>query len=267
MLVLIALGFIIKNRKKLSFYEKSFLTIALTGVLLSFGPFLHVDRHTIHHPFPIPLPYLLFYYIMPGFQGFRNSQRWEMLFIIAISILVGIILNKIFKNISFKKQFMLYLLLVLGILVEFSPFNFISVPQKKDFPKIYSWMNTTPPDTSFIILPIYNWNMQPYVGQELYREYFSTVEFRSMVNGYSGFSPPPWQSFIGFMHQSFPEEKSIDKLRSLGVNYIIIDKSSFDAEYKAHLSFYNGNMIVSVLKKEHTVLFIKNVDNYSVFKI
>jgi hypothetical protein len=267
LLILFAMGISIKNRNKISLYEKSFLTIAILGLLLSFGPFLHLFRQTIHHPFPIPLPYLLFYYIMPGFEGFRNSQRWEMLFIIGMAIFISLILAKLLKKISLNKQLIIYSLLLVGIIVEFSPFTFVHIPQIKDFPKIYSWMNTTSQNTSFIILPIYNWNMPPYAGQELFREYYSTVEFRPMVNGYSGFSPPPWQDFIYTMHNTFPQQKSIAMLHAMGISYIIVDKDSFDTEYSVHTDKYDGNMIIAALKKNRSVSFIKTIDTYAIFSI
>ena len=266
-LVLLTLGVCFKDRKKLTFNEKGFLTIAFTGLVLSFGPFLHLNRQTIHHPFPIPLPYMLFYYVMPGFQGFRNSQRWEMLFIIGIAVVISLVFVRILKRTSIKKQSIIYCLLFIGIIAEFLPFNYIIVTQKENFPKIYSWMATSPPETPFIILPIYNWNMQPYVGQELYREYYSTIEFRPMVNGYSGFSPPPWQEFIGYMHKKFPDNKSVLKLHALGVRYIIIDKNSYDQEHKVDNHVPAGNNIISELRTRNNLTFIKNEGNYFIFAI
>lgn len=266
LLFIFSVIYFIRNRKK-TMYEKSFITIAATGLLLSFGPFLHLNRHTIHHPFPVPLPYALFYYIMPGFQGFRNSARWEMLFIISIAILIGLELQIITKKISFKIKIAIYLVLIIGIIGEFSQIQFISIPQKKVFPKIYSWMDTTPVNSTFIFMPIYNWNMQPYAQQELFREYYSTIEFRPMVNGYSGFSPPPWQEFISFMHNNFPNDKSIYKLRDMGVRYIVIDKYSFDKGFHSKFEKIDGDTAITILKKDKLVTFIKSFDNYSVFAI
>jgi hypothetical protein len=267
LLVLLSIVYFFNKRKPVSLYEKTFLTIAITGLILSFGPLLHLNRQTIHHPFPIPLPYALFYYVMPGFEGFRNSQRWEMLFILGIVVFISLIMNTMLKNISLKKQIIFYSLLFIGIVAEFAPMHYISVPQKKDFPKVYSWMATTPANTSFIILPIYNWNMPPFVQQEFYREYYSTVEFRPMVNGYSGFSPPPWQDFIYFMHNTFPKQISIDKTQAMGVNYIIIDTKSYDVEYKTHQSHFNGSAILTKLKNNRSLMFIKTIGDYTVFAI
>ncbi len=266
-LVLVALVYLIKNRKTLTFYEKSFITIAVTGLLLSFGPLLHLFRQTIHHPFPIPLPYLLFYYILPGFQGFRNSQRWEVLFIISIAVVIGLVLNSFLKNVASEKKFLIYFFLIVGIIIEFAPIHFITIPQKNNFPKIYSWMATTPKNATFIILPIYNWNMQPNVSQELLREYYSTIELHPMVNGYSGFSPPPWQDFTYFMYKKFPKQQSISALEKLDVEYIIIDKATFDNEHKIHPNYPSGRAILAELKNSRKVVLVKHIDNFSVFAI
>jgi hypothetical protein len=267
LLIIGTIIYLFRNRKTITFYEKNFITIALTGLILSFGPFLHLNRQTIHYPFPIPLPYLVFYYIMPGFQGFRNSQRWEMLFIIGAAILISLAISRVLKNFSIKNQLFIFILLAFSIVIEFSPMSFISIPQKKDFPKIYSWMPITPKYATFIMLPIYNWNMPPNVEQELFREYYSTIEFRPMVNGYSGFSPPPWQDFIYFINKDFPKQNSINALSKMRVNYIIIDQMTYDKEHKLHPQNPTGKMIVAGLKKNKSLHFIRTVDTYSVFAI
>jgi hypothetical protein len=86
------------RRKEKNMYFNPFIITALIGLVLSLGPFLHINRQTIHHPFPIPLPYALFYYIAPGFQGFRNSARWEMLFVLCMAVAIAILLNRLLKN-------------------------------------------------------------------------------------------------------------------------------------------------------------------------
>jgi hypothetical protein len=261
-LVLLTVIYLLKNRKRIGLYEKCFLTIALLGLILSLGPFLHIGRQTIHHPFPIPLPYLVFYYLFPGFNSIRDSGNWNMLFIIGISVVIALVLNNFLAKFSHKTQIFVYLVLLAGVVLELNfPLKLYSIPQVKDFPKVYSWMATTPQNAIFIELPIYNWNYTPYVQQELYREYFGTINFRRTVNGYTGFSPPPWQDFISDMHQNFPSDKSIQKIQKLGVQYIIINKNDFDAEYRAKFEKYNGDEVIQILKKDNSVSLVKKFDD------
>lgn len=267
-LLLIYVIYYLIKMKKNHIFIYVFTTIALLGLLLSFGPLLHIGRHTVHKPFPIPLPYYFFYYLIPGFQGFRNSARWEMLFILASAIVISLVLHQRLSKISLKKKIVIYLLLFIGIIGEFNfPMHFVTVPQKKDFPKIYSWMATTPANATFIEMPIYNWNSPSALQQEMMREYYGIENFRKIVNGYSGFSPPEWQQMIAFMHTNFPNDASIQKLQKMGVQYIIVDKSSFDKGYRMNYEKFDGNAIVARLKKNPKIVFVKHVGNYAVFFI
>lgn len=254
-----ALFYVWKNRKHISWYEKSFFTISIVGLVLSMGPLLHLNRQTIHHPFPILLPYTLFYYLMPGFQGFRNSARWEMLFIISIAILIALIFNKFISHGSFKKKLILSLILFCGIIGEFPfPMHFVSVPQVKDFPAVYSWMAATPKKSTFIELPIYNWNTTPYVEHEMLRDYYSIRHVHRTVNGYSGFSPPPWQILVTETLENFPDKKTVTHLKNIGITYIIVHKDEYDTFSQDHFKLNNkylpsGNDVINRLQKEKSL--------------
>lgn len=261
-----ALFVFIKNFNKKNFLINSFTTISLLGLILSLGPALHLGRQTIHVPFPLPLPYALFYYIIPGFQGFRNSARWEMLFILGMATVVVLILHNLLKRCSLKKRAIIHLLLIVGIIAEFNfPLHFERVPQQKDFPQVYSWLATTPRNTAVIIMPIYNWN-SAYPEEEMKREYFSTVNFRRTVNGYTGFSPPPWQKLLATLHEDFPKEKSINIIKDLGVNYVIVDKLLYDKGYKAGSEKVDGKAVINALTKNTSLKFVKKFKDHYIFK-
>lgn len=272
-LAIYSIWYIIKRLRKRDLYIKSFLAIAFTGLILSLGPALHLGRQTVHEPFPIPLPYALFYYVLPGFQGFRNSARWEMLFILALAVLIAIILHNALKKVSFRKKAIIYIILVVGIIAEFNfPMQYTNVPQKKDFPEVYSWLNTTPQETKIIEFPIYVWNMHPYVFDENMREYYSTMHFRKMVNGASGFSPPPWQDLVTNLLITFPNEKSINKLKALKINYIIVHKNEYNVLYKNNYIIQNirikdGETIIKELSKNKSVRLIKRFEDDFVFEL
>lgn len=273
LLTLFVLCFLLIKRKKIGINEKIFLTIALVGIILSLGPFLHLGRQTIHHPFPVPLPYLLFYYVLPGFNGIRNSARWEMLFIVAMPITISLVISQTFKKIKVPVKIFLYVLLFLGIFSEFTHnIPYVKVQQTSNFPQIYSWMNTTPQNAVFIQMPIYTWNMQPYVYVENLREYESTVEFRRMVNGASGYSPQPWQNLVISLMSEFPSQQSIKTLDSIGTNYIIVHKNEYDTLNRAHVAInktkmQSGSTIIEELLHNKHVHLVKQIGNDYVFKI
>jgi hypothetical protein len=191
-----------------------------------------------------------------------------MLFIICISVVIAIVISQLFQKVTNIKRYAFYIFLFLMIIGEFSgPIPLFTVPQANNFPKIYAWLNTIPQNSTYIEMPIYNWNMPPYTEQELWREYYGTTSFRKSVNGYTGFSPPPWQDFIYFMHKNFPNKESISKIQSLGVQYIIVDKATFDYEHNSNKHAPASSSVVSILKSYKNLRFIKNTDGYDVFSI
>ncbi|HVZ67472.1 MAG TPA: hypothetical protein VG917_04355 [Patescibacteria group bacterium] len=263
-----ALIYVAKNRKnKNNGIINIFLIASILGLLLSFGPFLHFGRVTIHHPLPIPLPYLPFYYLAPGFKGFRNSSRFEMMSIIFIAPVIAYMLadfsKKKVKNIGNT----FFGLLILLIVLEYNfPMQFYPALQAKNFPKIYSYLNSLPTNSKIIIMPIFNWNMWGN-GMEIEREFYSTVEYRAMVNGSSGFSPPPWQNSVSYLHINFPNKKSIEKLALLKLDYIIVDKKTYDLGFSKREEKEDGMEIVNELNENNKLSLVKKIDNFYVFKL
>jgi len=232
----------------------SCLAIALTGFILSFGPALHINRHTIHKPFPIILPYALFYYLVPGFQGYRNSARWEMLFVLFIVVCIALLLATILKKYKPSTQTVMYLLLIAGVVAEYNfPMKFVTIPPLKAFPKEYMWFATTPQNTKIIEMPVFNWSMQPYSYGEIMRGYYNASYFRTTVSGFTGFSPPPWQALVTNLLADFPDTQSIQKLHQLGINYILVHTDEYDLLNKEHFKVKERDKYIpdsaSILKK------------------
>ncbi len=271
-LVFISIVYVLKNRKKLDYKLLSLFSIACIGIVLSLGPFLHINRQTIHHPIPIPLPYALFYYILPGFNGMRNSARWEELFIIGISSGGVVVLSQILKKYSTMIK-----LLVVGILFgitlgEYNPsIAFQNIPEVKNFPSEYSYINTIT-DAKVIEMPIYNWNVFPYSGQEYLRQYYSITGFKPRVNGVSGFSPPPWQSLVTNLLEKFPSEESLATLKKLGVNTIIVHPEEYIMLHQSKLKVGNtqlktGSSVIEALDSSKNVTRLKSFSSAVIYRI
>lgn len=270
-LSLITLVNFIRSFRKRKLLFNAFNTIALFGLIMSFGPALHFNGETIHHPFPIILPYSIFYYVFPGFQGFRNSARWEMLFLLMIAVAVPLFLFRVFRQLQKWKRKIIYILFITFIIIEYNfPMGFVKMPQTKDFPKVYSWLNNTPKDSKIIEMPIYNWYMQPYVSSERWREYYSTIHFRQMVNGASGFSPPPWQKMTLDILENFPSDNGIKTIKNLHINYVIVHKKEYDllGQKKFVVNGHplkSGEAAIEMLSKNKSLKLIKRFDDDYIF--
>jgi len=183
------------------------------------------------------------------------------MFLFCFAIAVAIFLSKFIKS---KK--IIFYLLILGIVLEFNfPMKVYPLKEVKDFPKVYSWLNSTPKDSVYIQMPIYNWNV-PNSHLELQREYFSTVSFRKSINGYSGFSPAKWQEDALFLFHNFPSKESLEKIKKMNVDYLIVNKLEYDNLYKQKVINLNSEKILLSLKNNIQLTFIKQIENDFIFK-
>lgn len=226
--------YLLRNWQLIDYKIKALLYSSLIGVVLSLGPFLHINRQTIHTPFPIPLPYLPLYYLLPGFNGMRNSARWEVLFIICMSVVIGYVLSQVFRKYSSPRKALVAIILIALVVLEYQPsIDFVRMPQLKDAPREYSYINSIQ-SAKVVEMPIYNWNTFPYSDKEYLRQYYSLINFAPRVNGVSGFSPPPWQDFVVSQLKSFPSPESLKELKKIGVNTIIVHPQDYDEMAEVH---------------------------------
>lgn len=273
LLTIITIIYFIKKWKKIDYITHSFAVIALIGFILSLVPFLHINRYTIHYPFPVPLPYLLFYYLAPGFQGFRNSARFEMLFIIFWAVSIGYVLHVLLKNRNNFTRKLILIILILATIMEYNfPMHFLKIEQINNFPKVYLWLKQQPMQYAAIEMPIYNWNMTPYASQEQIRDYYAAYHLHKIVNGASGYSPEPWQKMITKLLVSFPDNDSIIQLKGIHIKYIIVHKSEYNLLNKNNYIVQKrrinpGNQVVYILQKISSIKLTKQFGDDYIYQI
>lgn len=238
---LFAIVYRIVKWKKFSIpYIDLFLFIAGSAYILSLGPALQFHGHVIKLPYIIPLPYALFYYLIPGFNGFRNSARWELLIVLGLSVLIGLTFAHLFKKVSLRKVWLATSIICLLVIGEVPfPIHYSRVPLKADYPNVYGYIATLPANAAIIEMPIYNWNFLPYGMQEQMRLLYSTQHYRKMVNGTSGFSPPEWQEHIIDLYYHFPNQQTINYLKSINVAYVIVHGNEYQMLFNKNF-FVNG---------------------------
>jgi hypothetical protein len=237
LLLLTAASLIYRIQKRRQFvipYFDLFLFLAGSAYVLSLGPVLQWFGHVVKLPFPIPLPYIVFYYLIPGFSGFRNSARWELVVVLGLSIACGLFIAHVLRTVSKPKQWLCTVVLCLLVLIEIPfPIQYQVVPHTDAYPPVYSYLATLPERTVIIEMPIYNWNM-PNTLHEQMRLLYSTKDHLRSVNGTSGFSPPEWQKHADDLYFHFPDTKTMRYLTSIGVTYVIVHAGEYQDLYTEH---------------------------------
>ena len=209
-------------------YSLTFLGVAVGSFIMALGPALHFFGKTLKiGSLPIPLPYAFFYYLIPGFKGFRTPSRWIFMFGLGAICFIAIATEKFLKKKSKSIKILIYLLISVS-LITFTKITktYFKVPTENQYSEIYSWLEKQPGQV-IIELPIYYWGDLDLGKREVYRMLFSLKHQKKMVNGYSGFSPPEWEELVIYLRDSFPSKESILKIKGLKVDYLIVHEDEF----------------------------------------
>jgi hypothetical protein len=196
--------------------------ISLFSFVMTLGPALHWLGKTIKIPFHIPLPYLVFYYLAPGFNGFRTPSRWIVLALMAATV-GGIVSMKTIK----KKYLMIIsvgIIVASGLLAK--SINSVPILAKDEYPPVYDWLKNQP-GMVVIELPIFRWGSDSFSKNETHRMLYQTLHGKTLVNGYSGFSPPEWEDLVARLQKDFPSPVMLNELKTLGVNYVIVHQDEY----------------------------------------
>ena len=186
--------------------------------LLALGPIIQVNGREVTYG-----PYGLLYFGVPGFDGLRAPARFIILVDLALCVLAGFGLAYLLNRLTSPlKKALIVGGVVLPALFEYAsfPVNMPSVPTGKDFPKIYHWLAEQPGDFAILEMPI------PAVPEDLWREagytYFSAYHWKKLVNGYSGFFPPDFNTLYFEKLKGFPDKRTVQVISELGIRYLVI---------------------------------------------
>jgi len=220
--ILLLLFYVLFLRKKIR--DKNF-KIFFWGIfffiLLSFGPYARFLGKLNF----LPLPYWVVYnYLHFGF--IRAPGRLSVIALLCLSVTVAYILSYLELNKN-KKYWLIALLIPIYILFE----NWISFSDKNLFtatscPAIYSVVKNDQSVKSLVELPV----APAFTDMDNTLEfiYNSTCHFKPIFNGYSGFAPPDYNENAQAIN-TFPDEKSIQKLKKLNISHVVVHLDLVDA--------------------------------------
>jgi len=214
-----------KNNKNKNIFWPAMMM--LFSLLMSLGPVLKINGSTfkIFEKIFIPLPYGIFYYIIPGFKALRTPLRWIWPF----AVFSAIFFVAVFAEYKSKyKNAILLGCLALALIGGAKANYWISVPSPVDYPEVYKKIKTLPGDV-VIELPMYNWGVGEPYNHEFEREFYDIYHQKKLVNGASGFNPPDWEKTQALFWNYFPNQETDEKLKSIGVDYAIVHKNEYEA--------------------------------------
>ena len=205
--------------RKISCRHLPWITLAFTSFILSLGPVLKISQHTFKlYNLPLPLPYALLYYTIPGFTGFRTPSRFVMLTLLGISALLALSLAKLHLPPKFK---VLLPPLILVLLILNSPLPLPSYQTNLTPPAIYRQVKDLPPSAVILEWPPLLWN-QPGNELESLRSLYSLTHQHRRFGGYSGFAPQSWINTVHTLQCQGLNPQTYQLLRSLGITHLLL---------------------------------------------
>jgi len=182
----------------------------------------------------IALPYALTAQLSPVFGLIRVPPRWMAATSLPLAVLVGFGVRQILMALAARqpgergKSSLLaggvLVVLALGLLAESwsVPLPVAPVGATQDLPGSYRWLAGQSGDFGVLEWPMYVAPQPEY--PETRRLYGSTLHWKGLVNGYSGFTPPR-QMALSAELSGFPDERALAALRNLGrqgVRYLMV---------------------------------------------
>jgi len=204
------------------------------------GPVLKFNDQTLKiFNLPIPLPYFLAYYFVPGFKAFRDSGRWLVVFGFGASLLLGTMMAH--STLSKKSQIFLLLLFTTYLWISQVPrMRLYQIPTQ--VPPIYSLVKNTPQQI-IAELPVYSWRMMPYNSIENDRLMYQIFHGKTLHNGVSGFTPPQREKDWDWLWSNFPNADSLAFFKQQHVQLLVVHFDEYQTQFDTHYT-YNQHVAI-----------------------
>jgi hypothetical protein len=195
-------------------------TIFFFSLIMSLGPVLKAFGQTIKiFELPIPLPYALFYYLFPGFTGFRTPSRFIILALLAAAIIIGYQLTPLFNKIKTKTRFIFLTLTFSLLLYELRP-PITSFPVETTLPSVYQEVKNLPSESIILELPVKLWNDEGHEIESI-RSLYSLEHKHRRFGGFSGFATQKWIDLVQQINTYGLNSQNLRALHFLGVTHVV----------------------------------------------
>lgn len=237
------------------FYVPFLLILGFASLILALGPYLQLNYSNVAGSRTnVPLPYLLLYRFVPGFNGLHGVARIAVLATLALSMLAAYgmagILARFAKQPATNSDEALppparplarYALGLLPILlVGFALFEQLALPRLLDAAPTpsaaYRWLAAASPGPVLENpLFIFRQGLTSAIMINHY-QYFTSYHHHRIVNGpLSSLNPSGYAKLVADFPGQFPSSETIDMMRGLGVRYIVFHLDDMTSKQRNRL--------------------------------
>lgn len=186
------------------------LLFAAAGFLLSLGPRIQVGGWDLWGP------YAAFYRFAPGFRNVRYPERFALLLVLGLAPLVAAGLARLRARAGTAPAIAACGLLFVEHLSV--PLALEPLPPPARAPEVYRWLAAQGDVRVVAEVPSTHYWMERSDAAPMY---FSTIHWKKTPQGFTGYFPPA-TNFVRWRLFHFPEPESVDFLRKLGVDTVVV---------------------------------------------
>jgi hypothetical protein len=160
--------------------------------------------------------------IVPGMSGMRVPARFYAFVSISLVYFAGRGVDALRERMPGPRaRAALVAVLAAGLILELAPqpLRWEPLPREEDLPAVYRWIAREPAVQALVELP-----MHRDTRENLYL-YNSTVHWKPLANGYSGYLPPVSDG-LSQRIRFLPDSGGLDLLRDLRISHLVIHAQS-----------------------------------------
>ncbi len=251
----------VRTRFQAFMRERGVFVLGLAAALwLSLGP----SPQSLGRPLTIAAPYGLLYEYVPGFDGLRVPARFAMIVAFMLAVLAGYGAQALTRYRAGRGALIVASIVFLleATQIPFTvnglePLRGFTTPEARLYrparaPAVYHEMARQPPDSVLVELPI----GQP--DYDLRAMYYSTVHWRPVVNGYSGFFPPHYGQLAAALSEMGRHPAvSLEALGASGATHAIVHEGAYlDTEGTDTSALLRGAGAAEIFRDGSDVLFL-----------
>jgi hypothetical protein len=211
--------------------SRGFFVAALAAAFwLSLGPV----PQALGRPIDVAAPYRLLYDFVPGFEGLRVPARFVTIATLMLAALAGYGVAALARMTTSR---LLPAVLAVAIMAEsvawpfpinrVAPLPDLATPDARVFrpgraPAVYRDIARLPADAVIAELPLGS------ADYDLRAMFYSSVHWRRLINGYSGFFPSHYaQVEVAVSDVTRHPDAALDTLRALGATHVVVHERAY----------------------------------------
>lgn len=199
--------------------------LALSGIILSFGPELVLGRDT-DAALPFHLPYYFLSLVISPLASLNAPARFVVLTMLALSMLAAYGASVLLQRRQ-RAGFVIGLACAVIILLEYIaiPLRLTNVATGAQISPVYNFLAQQPRGEPVVELPM---GLPTFTEQGKYAVYTynSLYHFQPLVNGYATFIPPRYYALVGSM-ENFPGKRTVLRLGHWGAQWLVVHSDAF----------------------------------------